>query len=92
MPKSSGTRLNREFRLFGDSSSFICSSITRHLHELFKTLALQYQQAVRPHACARWLKCLSYAAPVEFTKGGRVGVKLINQHVHSSKAQISLFL
>jgi len=62
-----------------------CSSITRHLHEFLKILALQYQGAMWPHACASWLKCPSYAAPVESAKGGRVGdrvpyVTLIKQN------------
>jgi len=74
-----------------------CSSITRHWHEF---LALQYQGAMRPHACASWLKCRSYAAPVEPAKGGRVGdrvryVALINRHLviarllHSPMAPVS---
>jgi len=63
-----------------------CSSTTRHWHEFLKNLALQYQGTVQPHACASWLKCPCYAAPVESAKGGRVGdrvpyVALINQHL-----------
>jgi len=63
-----------------------CSSITRHRHKLFTILALQYQGAMWPRACASWLKFPSYAAPVESAKGGRVGdrvpyVTLINQHL-----------
>ena len=62
-----------------------CSSITRHWNEFLNILALQYQGTVRPHACASWLKCPSYAAPVKSAKG-RVGdrvpyVTLINQHL-----------
>jgi len=77
-----------------------CSSITRHWYEFLKILALQYQGTVRPHACASWLKCPNYAAPVESAKGGRVGdrvpyVTLINQHLviarllHSLMAPVS---
>ena len=82
MPKSSGTGLNREFHPFGDS--FV--PLSRHWYEFLKILALQYQGTVRPHACASWLKCPNYAAPVESAKGGRVGdrvpyVTLINQHL-----------
>ena len=63
-----------------------CSSFTRHWHEFFKIFALQYQGTMRPHACASWLECPNYAAPVESAKGGRVGdrvpyVTLINQHL-----------
>jgi len=78
-----------------------CSSITRHWHEFFKILALQYQSTMRPHASASWLKCPNYAAPVESAKkGGRVGdrvpcVTLINQNLliarlfHSLMAPVS---
>jgi len=77
-----------------------CSSITRHRHKLFTILALQYQGAMWPRACASWLKFPSYAAPVESAKGGRVGdrvpyVTLINQHLviarllHSLMAPVS---
>jgi len=77
-----------------------CSSITRHWHEFFKILALQYQGTMQPHACASWLKCPSYAAPVESAKGGHVGDRvpcamLINRHLviarllHSLMAPVS---
>ena len=42
-----------------------CSSTTRHWHEFFKILALQYQGIMQPHDCASLLKCPSYMAPVE---------------------------
>ena len=50
---------------------------------------------MRPHACASWLKCPSYAAPVEPAKGGRVGdrvhsVTLINQHLVTAQLLHSL--
>ena len=62
------------------------SSITRHWREFFEILALQYQGTMQPHACASWLKCPSYAAPVEPAKGSRVGdrvqyVTLINRYL-----------
>ena len=72
-----------------------CSSITRHWREFFEILALQYQGTMRPHVCASWLKCPSYAAPVEPAKGCRVGdrvhsVTLINQNLVTAQLLHSL--
>ena len=68
---------------FGDSLVPLSHTIgTNYL----KSWLYQYQGTMRPQACASWLKCPNYAAPVESAKGGRVGdrvpyVTLINQHL-----------
>ena len=62
VPKSSGTGLNRELHLFGDTFVPLSHAIGANSFEI---LAIQYQGTVRPHVCASWLKCPSCAAPVE---------------------------
>jgi len=77
---------------FGDSLVPLSHTIgTNYL----KSWLYQYQGTMRPQACASWLKCPNYAAPVKPAKGGRVGdrgpfVTLINQHLVIARLLYSL--